>query len=72
MAHQLMNPTRIHKDVCLIPGLPQWIKDPTLLLLWHRPAAVASLQPLTWELPYASSAALKRQKKKSHNVSNGL
>ena len=31
--------------------------------LWPRPAAVAPVGPLDWELPYASSAALKRQKK---------
>uniref|UniRef100_A0A8D1YEF1 Synapsin II n=1 Tax=Sus scrofa TaxID=9823 RepID=A0A8D1YEF1_PIG len=29
-----------------------------------RPAATAPIQPLAWELPYASSAALKREKKK--------
>ena len=38
--------------------------NPTLLCLWHRPAAVASIQPLTWELPYAADAALKGKKKK--------
>ena len=37
--------------------------DPTLLWLWHRPAAVAQIQPLAWELPYAAGAALKRKKK---------
>ena len=36
--------------------------DPALL--WHRPAAVAPIRPLTWEPPYAVGAALKRQKKK--------
>ena len=27
MAQQLMNPTRIHEDVGLIPCLSQWVKD---------------------------------------------
>ena len=30
-----------------------------LLWLWHRPAAVAPIQPLAWELPYAMGEALK-------------
>ena len=33
-----------------------------LLWLWCRPAAVAPIQPLAWEPPYASGMALKRQK----------
>ena len=37
--------------------------DPTLLWLWHRPAAIAPIQPLAWELPYAVRAALKRHTK---------
>ena len=37
--------------------------DPTLLWLWHRLAAVAPMGPLAWELPYVTSAALKRKKK---------
>ena len=39
--------------------------DPALLWLWCRPAATAPIQPLAWELPHASGAALKRKKKKA-------
>ena len=38
--------------------------DPTLLWLWYRPAAPAPVQPLAWELPYATGVALKRKRKK--------
>ena len=30
--------------------------------LWGRPAAVAPIQPLAWELPYTVGVALKEQK----------
>ena len=36
--------------------------DVALLWLWHKPAAVAPIGPLAWEPPYATGAALKRQK----------
>ena len=31
MAQRVANPTRIHEDAGLIPGLAQQIKDPTVL-----------------------------------------
>ena len=33
----------------------------TLLWLWYRPAAVASIGPLDWGLPYAADVVLKRK-----------
>ena len=50
------NPTSVHEDAGSICGLAWW--------LWCRPAAVAPIQPLAWELPYAVGVALKRKKKK--------
>ena len=38
--------------------------DPTVLWLWRRSAAAASIQPLAWELSYAEGVALKRLGKK--------
>ena len=37
--------------------------DPALLWLWYRPAALAVIQPLIWELPCAVGAALKGKKR---------
>ena len=40
--------------------------DPALLWLWCRPAAVAPIRPLAWELPYAAGAALKSKETKQN------
>ena len=37
--------------------------DPTLLWLWHRPAAIALIRPLGWEPPCAAGVALKKKTK---------
>ena len=36
--------------------------DPELLWLWCRPAAIAPIQPLAWELPHAAGAAQEKAK----------
>ena len=41
--------------------------DPVLQWLWLRPAAVAPIQPLAWELPYATGSALKSKTKTKTN-----
>ena len=38
--------------------------DPVLLCLWCRPGATERIGPLAWQTPYATGAALKRQKKR--------
>ena len=65
------------EDVGSIPGLAQGVEDPAVLEaagvscrcssdlvgLWCRPAAVALIPPLAWELPYATGVAVKTEKK---------
>ena len=44
--------------------------DPAFLWLWHRPVAIAPIRPLAWELPYATSVALKSKSKKKKKKIN--
>ena len=71
VAQWVTNPTSIHKDAGLIPGLTQGVKDPCyhelwyrftdaaqdpmLLWLWHRTAAATLIWPLAWESPYTTT-----------------
>ena len=74
------NPASIHEDAGLIPlallrGLrihcchELWYRSQIRLqscvaMAGHRPAAVAPIWPLAWELPHATDVALKAKKKK--------
>ena len=67
-----------------IPGPTQWVGDPhimvsggvgrrcsldfVLLWLWYRPAAIALIQPLAQELPYAIGVALRKKKRKRKSL----
>ena len=70
MVQQLMNLTSIHEDagstLASLSGLAVSCgighghsSDPELLWLCCRPAAVALIQPLAWEIPFAAGVALK-------------
>ena len=63
------NPTSIHEDTSRIAvscGVGhRYGLGLALLWLWRRLAAMALIQPIAWELPYAAGATLKGKKKKS-------
>ena len=71
-----MNPASIHEDsgsITLSCGVGRrGGLDPAWLWLWHRPAAIAPIQPLVWELPYAAGAVLKIRQKQNKKGIFGL
>ena len=46
--------------------------DPEFLGLWCRPAAIAPIQPLAWEPPYAADVALKNKPPKKDKKINKI
>ena len=46
--------------------------DPTLLWLWRRPVATASIRPLAWEPPYAVGVAKEMTKRQKIKIKNSL
>ena len=54
---------RIRRGTMRLP-VPSLALLTVLLWLWRRSEAVAPIQPLAWEPPYATGTGLKSKKKK--------
>ena len=48
----------------MIPSLAQWVKGAGVAAATVWVAAVAPIQSLAWELPYAEGVAIKKNNKK--------
>ena len=60
-----------HENLDLIPGLTQWVKDPTLLWLWGRPAVIAPVGPPSLRTSICHRYGPKGQKKKEKKKKDG-
>ena len=60
----VMNPTSIHEHVGSVPGPFSGLRIWSCCELWCRLAATAPVRFIVWELPYATLAALKKERKK--------
>ena len=63
MAQWISDQTCLCGGAGSIPGPVQWVKDPTLLQLQHRLAALAGIGSLAQELPYVIEVTENKQTK---------
>ena len=61
------NPIRNYEVAGLIPGLAQWVKDPTLLWLWRTPAATAPIRPPSLGTSIFHGCSPRKDKIKNQN-----
>ena len=54
----------------LIPSLAQWVKGAGVAAATVWVAAVAPIQSLAWELPYAAGVALKKKEEEEENTTS--
>ena len=68
----ILNPTTIHEDAGLIPGLTHWVECLALLRLWCRPAAVAPIGPLGTSICHGCGPKKQKRRKLRHKRDPGL